>query len=626
MSCFLSFLACFFCITSFGQKVVSKTDSLWFADMTGKINASINENPTQADSLAKAYFTKAKKLQNDEYIGKGACLVQMGASVLEPKQAKAWYDTATLYLQRSKNYLWNGYLNRNYGIILTNHYSFESGLDYLNKSVFYFEKIKDTTQLLTSYSTVSGVFHDFGDYEKGKKYAVKGLEIWEKQKEKSETTKWYLLNALAINYDDNKEYDKAIETHLKALKFATDNDHFLTSTYNNLGNTHKKKGNFPEAEKYLKKSFELSRKVQNDYQFATVYGNLGDLAIRQKKYQNAQKYLDSSLYYSKKSESPEKLKDAYEYSSDLYEKIGDYKKTLLYLRQFLHLKDSLESVQKAGIIYDAQERYETAKKEKENHDLQVANHLKTIEKEKAVSEKRIVMMASFAVIGLLSLMAFLLYRNRLGKIKRNEEQKTNQALFEGEQNERIRIARDLHDGVGQMLSLVKMNLSSLPKNNENENIQNLVDKTIDEVRNVSHNLIPEELNFGIFAALENLADKVNASNKTKMKIHIPEEIRQIKFQKQNELSIYRIVQEVVNNMVKHAEASRIDFSISKLQNSFIINIKDNGKGMENLAVENSKGIGWKNIDARVRLLDGKLKIESEKLIGTQIEITLPQNG
>ncbi len=624
MKYFLSFFICLYCIASFGQKV-SEADSLWFADMAGKINASINENPKRADSLAKAYFAKAKKLRNDEYTGKGACLVHMGMSILEPEKAKMWYDTASVYLQRSKNHLWNGYLNMNEGVILSSQYSFELGINYLNKGIHYFELAKDTAQLANAYSGLSSAFHDFGDYKKGKEYALKGLKIVENQKD-IPAVKRRLLNALAINYDENKEYDKAIETHLKALKFETDNDRSLASTYNNLGNTYKKKGNLLEAEKYFQKSFELSKKIQNDYHFATIYGNLGDLAIKQKKYQNAEKYLDSGRYYSQKSKSPEKLKDAYEYSSDLYEKTGDYKKSLHYLRQFLHLKDSLESIQKSGMIYDAQERYETTKKEKENHDLQVENKLRTIEKEKAVSEKRIILMASFAVIVLLSLLTFLLYRNRLGKIKRNEDQKTNQALFEGEQNERIRIARDLHDSVGQMLSLVKMNLSAQEQNPENEKIQDLVDKTISEVRNVSHNLIPEELNFGIFSALENLADKVNTSKETRMEIHIPKEIRTIKFERQNELSIYRIVQEVVNNMVKHANASLIGLSIEKVENSLKIAIEDNGNGMDINTLKNTKGIGWKNINARINMMDGKIKIRSEKLSGTQIEITLPENG
>ena len=606
----------------FGQKV-SQADSLWFTETAAKINQHIHENPKISDSLARAYFAKARKLNNDEYSGKGACLVQMGASILEPEKAKEWYDTAQIHLKRSKNYLWNGYLNLNYGSDLTKKYSFESGIDYLNKSIPYFEQAKDTVQLAMSYSLISNAFHDFGNYEKGKEYAFKGIKIAEKLK--NIRTQWYLLNVLGINYDDNKEYDKALATHLKALNFTKDNNRLLASTYNNLGNTYKKKGMLTEAENYFQKSFEIEKTIQNNYRLSSVYGNLGDLALKRKNYAVSKKYLDSCLYYAEKAGSPEKLKDAYEYNSYWYEETGDYKNSLNFIKQYISLKDSLENIAKAGIIYDVQERHESAKKEKENQELQIANRLKTIEKNQAVSEKKIILTVSAVLIALLSVVAFLLYRSKLNKIKRSEEQKMNQALFEGEQKERIRIARDLHDSVGQMLSLAKMNLSAFSDEKLQPTSQ-LIDSTISEVRTISHNLIPEDLNFGLFVALETLAEKINHSGTTKMSVNITEEIRNLKFEQQNELSIYRIVQEVVNNMIRHSGANSIHLNVTQQAQKILISIKDNGKGMDTENIENSKGIGWKNIKARVNLLDGEMKIQSEKLTGTQIEILLPQNG
>lgn len=625
---FFTIISAFFCclngVLLYGQKV-SKADSIWFEETTIKINQHINENPKTADSLARIYFAKARKLNNDEYSGKGACLVHMGVSMLEPEKAKEWYDTAQIYLNRSKNYIWNGYLNSNYGSVLTRQYSFESGIGYLNKSIHYFELAKDTIQLAYTYSRISNAFHDFGNYEKGKEYAKKGLKIIQSQEKSNTRANWSLWNVLGINYDDNKEYDKAIATHLKALRFAKDNDELLATTYNNLGNTYKKKGMLAEAENYFQKSFEIEKIIKDDYRFSTIYGNLGDLALKRKQYAVSKKYLDSCLYYAEKAGSPEKLKDAYEYNSWWYEETGDYKNSLHFIKQYISLKDSLENVAKAGIIYDVQERYESAKKEKENQELQIANRLKTIEKDQAVSEKKIILTASVVLIALLSVVAFLLYRNKLNKIKRNEEQKMNQALFEGEQKERIRIARDLHDSVGQMLSVAKMNLSAFPDEKLQPTSQ-LIDSTISEVRTISHNLIPEDLNFGLFAALETLAEKINHSGTTKMTVNITGEIRNLKFEQQNELSIYRIVQEVVNNMIRHSGANSINLNVTQQAQKILISIKDNGRGMDTENIENSKGIGWKNIKARVNLLDGEMKIQSEKLSGTQIEILLPQNG
>ena len=245
------------------------------------------------------------------------------------------------------------------------------------------------------------------------------------------------------------------------------------------------------------------------------------------------------------------------------------------------------------------------------------------------------MLGSIVLLALISGLAFYAYyrRYRSGQerklqteISRQQEIATK-SLFEGEQNERIRLARDLHDSIGQMLSVVKMNLSTLqhesPGNKITDGTLDLVDKTIGEVRTISHNLLPEALNFGLFSGLEDMADKINASGTTAVVLTVPEEVRKHQFNKQSELSIYRIVQEVLNNMVKHADATRINLDVYSTPTGLIINIKDNGKGFDTEQIKTSKGLGWKNISARLNLLDGKMQIQSEKLTGTQIEITIP---
>ncbi len=174
-----------------------------------------------------------------------------------------------------------------------------------------------------------------------------------------------------------------------------------------------------------------------------------------------------------------------------------------------------------------------------------------------------------------------------------------------------------------MLSLAKMNLSALPgPDTRLQQTIGLIDNTITEVRNISHNLIPEDLNFGLIPALETLAEKVNSIGNTQITVNIAEPVRQQHFGKEYELSIYRIVQETVNNMIRHSGASQIKLDIMQQEQKILLSISDNGKGMDTDHIENTKGIGWKNIKARVNLLDGEIKVQSEKQAGTRIEITL----
>ncbi|MCY1540896.1 Signal transduction histidine-protein kinase/phosphatase DegS [compost metagenome] len=111
-----------------------------------------------------------------------------------------------------------------------------------------------------------------------------------------------------------------------------------------------------------------------------------------------------------------------------------------------------------------------------------------------------------------------------------------------------------------------------------------------------------------------------------MTVHIDEPISHHQFEKENELSIYRIVQEVVNNMIRHSEANSIEINATLQSQKILFSIRDNGKGMDTESIKSSSGIGWKNIQARVNLLDGEMKVQSEQLTGTQIIISLPQHG
>lgn len=607
------------------HRKISEKDSIAFAETTVHFNTIVNQHPALADSLARTYFAKAQKLNNDDYMGRGSTLICTANLILgKIDEAEKWYNNAQSCFEKSENLLWKGYSNLNMGTMLSTKYNFEKGLPYLLKSIENFEQAKDNDMLVATYCAISNSFHDFGSYEKGKQYANIALEILHENKGIKRIYFWRAYNVLAINYDDNKEYEKAIENHKNALLYA-ENNAFIT--YNNIGNTYRKLGNIDSASYYLSLSIEGQRKntylYRGDYLFATVFGNLSDIERVKKRYVIAGQYLDSALYYAEKSKSPEKLIDTYTFAYNLKNETGDYKLAAEYLAKSTILKDSLLNTDKAKIIYNYQEQYETEKKQKIIQQQQFE-----------IAKRNYWLMLAFIAFVLLSFVVFFIYRNyRYKQEKRLQSEIFRQqeieakSLFEGEQNERIRIARDLHDGVGQMLSLVKMKISSWDnKEPFVSKTLDLVDKTIDELRNVSHNLIPEELNFGIIPALENLMEKVNALGNTKMQMHISPEIKSWKFEKQNELSIYRIVQEVVNNMIKHAGASLIHLSMEKVSNSLKIVIKDNGHGMDVSTINRSEGIGWKNVSARVNLLDGKLKVQSEKLSGTLIEIILPENG
>lgn len=428
-----------------------------------------------------------------------------------------------------------------------------------------------------------------------------------------------IYNESGIVYEEMGNFDEAINRYQKSLKIQEKRKDLVGQGYSLefIGGAYLLQKEFSKSENYLQKALLIREKTKDQFAVALNLNVLGNLYFEQKDLKKAEIHFIKSNDISQKINYRDLLKSNFQQLAKLYKSTGKYDLAYENLENYRAINDEIFNIEKLKQIEELSTKYETAEKDK------------LILEQKSKILKRNVLVCS--LLGFL-LMGFIYYRNYRNKQKILLEKEiylqnelATKALFQGEQNERIRIARDLHDSIGQMLSLIKMNLSAQEQNSESQKMQNLVDQTIDEVRAISHNLIPEELNFGIISALENLADKINTSSDTKMEIIIPEEIRSVKFRKQNELSIYRIVQEVVNNMVKHADATAINLSINKLENSLILSIKDNGKGIDDQDIKESKGIGWKNINARVNMMDGKIKINSEKLAGTQIEITLPQN-
>ena len=199
-----------------------------------------------------------------------------------------------------------------------------------------------------------------------------------------------------------------------------------------------------------------------------------------------------------------------------------------------------------------------------------------------------------------------------------------------EENERKRIASDLHDGVGQTMSAARMNLSALShsinletdeQKNNFDKIKLLIDESCNEVRTVSHNMMPGSLaKKGLAQAVKEFTDKIN------------QQVLQINFHSDgfdkstdvnNETVLYRIIQECVNNVLKHAQAKTLDISLIKDKDGISISIEDNGKGFNINLMNANEGIGLKNIKARVAFLKGIVEWQSSPGRGTLVAIHVP---
>jgi signal transduction histidine kinase len=208
------------------------------------------------------------------------------------------------------------------------------------------------------------------------------------------------------------------------------------------------------------------------------------------------------------------------------------------------------------------------------------------------------------------------------------QQQRTQAVLEAEERERVRIARDLHDGVGQMLAAAHMTLGNYLSQKkidvaEIQNSLDLLEDSIREIREISHNMMPGTLTkFGLSSALKQFVNKINALDTLKVDLQVVG-IKE-RLDEKIEMMLYRIVQEIISNIIRHAEATKVNIELIKHDNELILMIEDNGKGFNIKNVEN-QGIGLKNIATRVEYLNGYVNFDSMLGHGTSVVVEIPLN-
>lgn len=255
--------------------------------------------------------------------------------------------------------------------------------------------------------------------------------------------------------------------------------------------------------------------------------------------------------------------------------------------------------------------------------------------ENAQKSRLIITMLALAVV--LILIAYLSYTRyrllqdqRMQAIVLQEQEYSAKSVLQAEERERIRIARDLHDGVGQMMSAAKMNLSAMESELHFEDaakkqsflrVMNLIDSSLAEVRSVSHSMMPGAImKEGLAAALADFIDQID---NRMLKIQLHTEGLDGRIDQNLESVLYRVIQECISNVIKHAQANHLDISLIKTKNIIEATIEDDGKGFNTIHVANSNGIGLKNIRSRIEFLKGQVEWSSTPNKGTLVSFQVP---
>jgi two-component system NarL family sensor kinase len=505
-----------------------------------------------------------------------------------------------------------------YAGILLRKNNHKAALDYYFKALRLATLGPNWQYYIRSLNGAGWVYMEMGQYATALKWFQKAVDL--PAPASFETFLGLVHNNMASCYGALGQLDEARRQTDLSIDIASRTEDYFTHANSLLirAEIALHEGNTAAAISYLQQGIHL-RTILNDPYYmisdrcvlADIYSNAGRSKAAIEQVKEAEALMHQYGIFARKP----LLLETWEH---IYQRQGDYRQVASLQQQRMALKDSLYRHAHASEMAEMEVRYEAERKEQ-----QIVQQKLLLQQ--AADEQKLIILSLTGLLLLLSAAAVLLLQRHKSKTEKTQFR----SIVEAEQRERIRIARDLHDSIGQKLSVVKMNLSSLQQlsaitpADPYKGAAELVDETIKEVRNISHNLLPEELNFGIISALEDLSEKINQTHTTQVHLQLDENLTSVRLSRAFELSMYRMVQEVTGNMLKHANAKNIYISLWLKEEKLLLEIRDDGRGFDTNVINSTKGLGWKNIVARINLLNGKLQLYSDRQNGTHIAITLP---
>ena len=434
---------------------------------------------------------------------------------------------------------------------------------------------------------------------------------------------------------DQKKYLEAENYSLKSLsiKERLKDSAGLATNYNNLSNIYSQSGNHALGLSYQLKSLAMRECLNDKRGVAMSYNNLGNIYSITGDYKKALSYQLKALELSKQINSKELLINNYESLVKLNKTTRDFEQAFFYQNMLSAIKDSMLNIETSKKIAEMQTKYDTDKKEQENQALTKENQVKEVLIKNQTTQRNLLIAFIIAIlfVALLIYNRYKLKQKELFQKEINKQQELrSKAIIEAEEKERMRIALELHDGVGQQLSAVKLNMSSLQSNLKLEdehqktmmqNALDLIDDSVKEVRSVSHSMMPNALlKSGLALAVREFLNRISHTDNLKIELDINGLNERL--ESTMETVLFRVLQELVNNIIKHSQATVVNIQIIRHNDELTLMIEDNGIGFDlNKVME--KGIGLKNIQSRIEYLNGNVNFDSRPEKGTTVSIEVP---
>lgn len=636
--------------------------------LAGMLSVSLSaQTSAQKDSLLAAY----KMAKDDTSKIRLILLIQKIYATSNFDSSFYFLNQASALAAKLKTDKFEYTINNKFSIYYYFNSNFEKSIEYAMKAKSIAEKQNDLTLLARSYNNISGIYNHFNRPKNAIEFTLKGLEYAEKAKDSTTFASYNIsasetygqlrqfdkalvyakrgiefgkkfddigsviigLNNLSVFYSQLNKLDSAVLANEEQLKLAKENQNIVYLNYAliNLCYNNFRNGNLSAVKKYAD---ELVVQIQDypDKQLTTEANVAFAFSlIGQQKYAKAAAELEKGIKIAAADNNTISLENLYKACAVNYYLQGKIKEAELYTFK----TDSVLRVRNLDELnlyeQDLATKYETEKKEAQIKLQQAQLNQKSL--------LNYVLIAGAIALLLILLLSYRNYKHRqkLQQVKIDELEKeklltATEAVLKGEEQERSRLAKDLHDGLGGMLSGIKYSLNNMKGNlimtPDNalafERSIDMLDSSIREMRRVSHNMMPEVLvKYGLDIALKEFCNEIDRSGVMHISYHSMW-MEKITIDQTTAITLYRIVQELVNNAIKHSGGKNVlvQLHYATQEHLLTITVEDDGNGFDIANLKQQSGIGWSNIENRVQFLKGKLDIQSEANKGTSVLIEI----
>ncbi|MEP7163864.1 MAG: ATP-binding protein [Ferruginibacter sp.] len=495
-------------------------------------------------------------------------------------------------------------------------------------------------QLAQLNNNIATTYYSMKQYEKSMEYDVKAIPYHLLAGDHESISYAYIYAAsdfsMLNQFDSAKAYFLKAGPHVKELNKPSVNIEY----YGKTGGLYRAQKDWAKTIEYYLVAYDNAKKINDVYNQAAYLRGIADSYYFFDNQEKAETFALRSLAIDEQNNFTKEKRQVFNLLSLIYFKKKDYKNAYIYTKKYVSENIKINDEEHKKTIAELDKKYQSVQKEKEIIQLQKDKQIQVL----SIKQKSTLNYFLIASLAALLIVGFLVYRNlrnrqqlakqqdelqqqRIGELEKDKQLVAVDSMLKGQEEERSRLARDLHDGLGGLLSGVKFSLSNMKDNliitPDNmavfERSLDMIDTSIKELRRVAHNMMPEMLTkFGLDEALKEYCNTINSTKLLTVKYQsVGMETR---LDKSIEIIIYRIVQELLTNIMKHASATETFVQLVRGDNRLNVVVEDNGKGFDPAMLKNNKGVGLTSIQSRVDYLKGQLDIHSETDKGTLVNI------